>query len=63
MVIMLDIVIPYVMPQVMIGGDPWGIPSIYPALLVSIGTLVIVSFMTPKPDKALLAKLFPEGTA
>ncbi|MBE0643083.1 MAG: sodium:solute symporter family protein [Bacteroidetes bacterium] len=60
MVIMLDIVIPYVMPQVMIDGDPWGLPSIYPALLVSIGTLVIVSFMTPKPDALLLAKLFPE---
>ncbi|MFA6235273.1 MAG: sodium:solute symporter family protein [Bacteroidota bacterium] len=63
MVIALDIVLPYVMPQVMIGGDPWGIPSIYPALIVSIGTLVIVSYMTPKPDKALLAKLFPEGAA
>lgn len=63
MVIALDIVIPYALPQVMIGGDPWGLPSIYPSLLVSIGTLVIVSFMTPKPDRALLAKLFPEGMA
>ena len=61
MVIALDIVLPYAMPQVMIGGDPWGLPSIYPALAVSIGTLVIVSYMTPKPDRALLAKLFPEG--
>ncbi len=60
MVIALDIVLPYAAPQIMIDGDPWGIPSIYPALLVSIGTLVIVSFMTPKPDKAVLAKLFPE---
>ncbi|MDX9758264.1 MAG: sodium:solute symporter family protein [Bacteroidota bacterium] len=61
MVIALDIVLPYALPQVMIGGDPWGLPSIYPALAVSIGTLVIVSYMTPKPDRALLAKLFPEG--
>lgn len=59
MVIALDIVIPYLLPQIMIGGDPWGIPSIYPALAVSIGTLVVVSYMTPPPDRALLAKLFP----
>ena len=59
MVIALDIVIPYLLPQIMIGGDPWGIPSIYPALAVSIGTLVAVSYMTPPPDRALLAKLFP----
>lgn len=60
MVIALDIVIPYLLPQVMIGGDPWGMPSIYPALIVSIGTLIVVSYMTPKPDASLLAKLFPE---
>ena len=59
MVILFDIVIPQVMPQVLIGGDPWGLPSIYPSLAVSIGMLIIVSYMTPKPDRAVLAKLFP----
>lgn len=59
MVILFDIVIPNAFPQVLIGGDPWGLPSIYPSLAVSIGMLFIVSYMTPKPDKALLAKLFP----
>lgn len=60
MVIILDIIIPYVLPHVMIGEDPWGIPSIYPAAIVSVGTLFIVSYMTPKPDNETLIKLFPE---
>lgn len=60
MVILLDIVIPYVLPHVMIGEDPWGIPSIYPAAIVSVGTLFIVSYFTPKPDNETLIKLFPE---
>ncbi|MBR9979165.1 MAG: sodium:solute symporter family protein [Bacteroidetes bacterium] len=60
MVITFDLLIPYIFPQIMIGEDPWGIPSIYPALIVSIGMLIIVSYATPKPDKSVLAKLFPE---
>lgn len=59
--ILFDFVIPYVAPQVMIGGDAWGIPSIYPALIASIGLLVVVSLVTPKPDPSVLAKLFPEA--
>lgn len=59
-VIFLDIVVRYGFPQWIIDGDPWGIPSIYPGLLVSIGSLVIVSLLTPKPDKETLVKLFPE---
>ena len=59
MAIIFDLVIPYGFPSVLIDGDPWGIPSIYPALAVSIGMLVIVSYLTPKPDQAVLAKLFP----
>jgi len=58
--VVFDFIIPYVAPSVMIGDDPWGIPSIYPALLMSIGMLVIVSLLTPKPDKSVLAKLFPQ---
>jgi len=59
-VIVCDIIIPYAMPGVMISGDPWGIPSIYPAALASIGSLIIVSYLTPPPDKAVLDRLFPE---
>ncbi len=57
--VVLDLVLPYLYPSVMVGGDPWGVPSIYPALITSIGMLVIVSYLTPKPDRAVLAKLFP----
>lgn len=60
MVILFDIIIPAALPGVMKGEDPWGIPSIYPAAVISIGMLFIVSYMTPKPDPAALAKLFPE---
>jgi solute:Na+ symporter, SSS family len=58
--VVLDLVIPFGFPEVMISGDPWGIPSIFPALVVSIGALVIVSYATPKPDASVLARLFPE---
>jgi hypothetical protein len=60
MTVVLDIVIPYSFPGIMVSGDPWGIPSIYPALAVSIGMLVVVSYLTPKPEGAVLVKLFPE---
>lgn len=57
--LVFDIAIPTVFPAVIMGGDPWGIPSIYPGLLVSITTLVVVSYLTPKPDPETLARLFP----
>lgn len=41
-------------------GDPWGIPIIYPALVVSLGTLIIVSLLTPKPKPEDLEKFFPK---
>jgi SSS family solute:Na+ symporter len=60
MVLILDLVVPRIAPQVMQGGDPWGIPSIYPAGIVSIGMLIVVSLLTPKPRPEDLVKLFPE---
>ena len=60
MVIVFDLVIPHFFPGVMQGGDPWGIPSIYPAGIVSIGMLIVVSLLTPKPRPEDLVKLFPE---
>jgi len=35
-----------------------GIPSIYPAALISIGTLVVVSLMTAPPGEKELEPLF-----
>ena len=40
-------------------GDPWGIPFIYPALIVSIGSLIIVSLLTPRPEARTIEKFFP----
>ena len=59
-VVFLDIIVRYGFPQWLVDGDPWGIPSIYPGLFISIGSLIIVSLLTPKPDKETLVKLFPE---
>jgi SSS family solute:Na+ symporter len=44
-------------------GDPWGIPIIYPGIVISVGTLVIVSFATKRPSSETLVKLFPEKKA
>ncbi len=41
-------------------GDPWGIPLIYPALIASLGTLIVVSLLTPKPKPEELEKFFPK---
>lgn len=58
MVVILDIVIRYGFPELLIDGDPWGIPSIYPSLFISLGSLIVVSYLTPKPDPKTLEKLF-----
>lgn len=41
-------------------GDPWGIPLIYPSLIASLGALVIVSLLTPKPKPEEWEKFFPK---
>jgi SSS family solute:Na+ symporter len=41
-------------------GDPWGIPLIYPALIASLGSLIIVSLLTPKPPAEIIEKFFPK---
>jgi solute:Na+ symporter, SSS family len=60
MALVFELVIPNVFPQVLRGGDPWGVPSIYPAALVSIGCLVLVSLFTPPPTEEQLRPLFGE---
>ncbi len=43
-----------------IGHFPLGLPSVYPALLVSISLLVVVSLMTPKPSPDKWKPFFSE---
>jgi SSS family solute:Na+ symporter/sodium/proline symporter len=57
--ILLKVLAEMLPPDKVPDGDPWGIPLIYPALLVSIGSLVIVSLLTKKPNPEELARFFP----
>lgn len=54
--VMTSILPPELAPE----GDPWGIPIIYPSLIVSLGTLIIVSLLTRKPKPEELEKFFPK---
>jgi SSS family solute:Na+ symporter len=56
----LELIVPNAWPQVMQGGDPWGIPSIYPSLGISILSLVAVSLAGRPPSAETLEKLFPK---
>jgi Na+/proline symporter len=46
-------------PEMVSDGDPFGIPIIFPGLVVSIGSLVIVSLLTKKPTPEEIEKFFP----
>jgi SSS family solute:Na+ symporter/sodium/proline symporter len=66
--IFLGVIVPRVWPNVMVpmgdpNGDPWGIPLIYPALVISLGCLVIVSLLTKPPSEETLAKIFAKEEA
>jgi Na+/proline symporter len=72
--VFFELVLPRIAPSVMqaaqgksgsqvFGADAWGIPSIYPAALISIGTLVIVSLLTRPPDPEQLRPLFGDRQA
>ena len=56
--IVYELVIPRAFPSVLKAGDPWGIPSIYPALLVSVFFLVAGSLLSPKPKPEELKTFF-----
>ncbi len=58
MALVLELIVPNVFPGVMKGGDPWGVPSIYPAALVSIATLILVSLATAPSKAGLPESLF-----
>jgi SSS family solute:Na+ symporter len=70
--VFLELILPRVAPSVMqaaqgqtgaavFGADPWGIPSIYPAAVISIGLLVVVSLLTPPPTEDQLKPIFGES--
>jgi SSS family solute:Na+ symporter len=72
--VLYQLVLPWLWPGVMeaapgkagaevFGADPWGIPSIYPAAIISIGLLVVVSLLTPKPKEEELKAFFGQGRA
>ena len=61
----LDKLVPVLWPSAMqgtelYGKDPWGIPVIFPAIVISLGTLIVVSLLTPPPDKKVIEQLFPD---
>jgi SSS family solute:Na+ symporter/sodium/proline symporter len=60
MAIVFELVIPRAFPSVLKGGDPWGIPSIYPAIVVSVLFLVIGSYLSAKPKPEELETFFPK---
>ncbi|MBN2199034.1 MAG: sodium:solute symporter family protein [Candidatus Aminicenantes bacterium] len=62
MAVVFELVIPNAFPSVLRQGDPWGVPSIYPALAVSLLALIFGSLLSPKPKPEDLAKLFPAKT-
>lgn len=54
----------YIWPNIMVpvgdpNGDPWGIPLIYPALIFSILSLIVFSYLSQPPSKEELEELFP----
>jgi Na+/proline symporter len=57
--LILELVIPTFFPQIMKGGDPWGIPGIYSSFSISLVCLVGVSLLTKAPTTEELKELFP----
>ncbi len=57
-VLITELLVPNVFPSWMKAGDPFGVPSIYPSAAISIGVLVIVSYLTAPPTEEELKPLF-----
>jgi hypothetical protein len=43
--------------------DPWGIPGIYPSVLLSVAGLVVGSYLSPPPTAKELDPLFGSGAS
>jgi len=37
---------------------PWGVPTVYPALILSVSSLILVSLLTPKPSEEKVRPFF-----
>jgi SSS family solute:Na+ symporter/sodium/proline symporter len=61
--IILKILAEVLPPDRVPDGDPWGIPIIYPALAISLFSLVVVSLLTPKSKPEEIEKFFPKKAA
>jgi len=57
--LILELVIPTFFPQIIKGGDPWGIPGIYISFTISLVCLIGVSLLTKAPTTEELKELFP----
>ena len=53
-----EFIVPFAAPGILINGDPWGVPSIFICLFFSVGSLIGVSLLTPRPDDAALKEIF-----
>ena len=58
MAVIFELVIPNAFPSVLKGGDPWGIPGIYPAVIVSVLCLIVGSLLSSKPRPEELGEFF-----
>jgi len=55
-------VMTYVLPAEQVPeGDPWGIPLIYPSIIISLACLIVVSLLTKPPKDEDLKALFGTG--
>ncbi|MFB0518978.1 MAG: sodium:solute symporter [Acidobacteriota bacterium] len=57
--IFLKIMAEVLPPDKVIEGDLWGIPLIYPSLMVSLFALIVGSLLTEKPKPEELERFFP----
>lgn len=56
-------ILTYILPSDQVpGGDPFGIPIIYPSLIISVLSLIIISYLTTPPKYEEIKQLFPEKT-
>ena len=56
----LEVGVPLFLPWLMIEGDPLGVPTVFPAFLVSFGSLVFISLSQPPPPDDEVEKLLPK---
>jgi len=39
-------------------GNPWGVPTVYPPLILSLSCLIFISLLTPPPEKEKVKQFF-----